>query len=137
MPICPICDDSGLQNSDSTNPEFCYCAAGKQARRQWETSRSSQSQNRGKNQPKPASFIDIANLDDVNASVDAMRASLLGSLSNETAAPTRHPAVQLLFTVAHANHEVSISEATQLYELAKALEAFLDGLSPLGRSARR
>src|SRR6266852_6958656 len=34
MPICPICDDTGLQNSDSKHPEFCYCAAGKQARRQ-------------------------------------------------------------------------------------------------------
>ncbi|HEV2582336.1 MAG TPA: hypothetical protein VGT44_15885 [Ktedonobacteraceae bacterium] len=133
MPICPICDDTGLQNSDSTNPEFCYCAAGKQARRQWEASRGG---GRGKNQPKPASFIDIANLDDVNASVDAMRASLLGSLAHE-ATPTRHPAVQLLFTVAHANHEVSVSEATQLYELAKALEAFLDGLSPVGRNVKR
>jgi hypothetical protein len=137
MPICPICDDTGLQNSDSTNPEFCYCAAGKQARRQWEASRRTASdQGRGKNQPRPASFIDIANLDDVNASVDAMRASLLGSLAHE-ATPTRHPAVQLLFAVAHANHEVSISEATQLYELAKALEVFLDGLAPLGRNVKR
>ena len=140
MPICYICDDTGLQNSDSTNPEFCYCAAGKQARRQWEASRSGQAgtaQEKGKNQPRAASFIDIANLDDVNASVDAMRASLLGSLTNEAAAPTRHPAVQLLFSVAHANHEVSVSEATQLYELAKALEGFLNGLSPLGRNMKR
>jgi hypothetical protein len=138
MPICYICDDTGLQNSDSANPEFCYCAAGKQARRQWEASRGTHgSQGKGKNQPKPASFIDIANLDDVNASVDAMRASLLGSLANETAAPTRHPAVQLLFSVAHANHEVPVSEATQLFELAKALEAFLDGLGPIGRNLKR
>jgi hypothetical protein len=137
MPICPICDDTGLQNSDSSNPEFCYCAAGKQARRQWETSRSSQSQTRGRNQPKPASFIDIANLDDVNASVDAMRASLLGSLANEAGTPTRHPAVQLLFNVAHPNHEVSVNEATQLYEVAKALEAFLDGLGAPGRFGKR
>ncbi len=141
MPICYICDDTGLQNSDSANPEFCYCAAGKQARRQWEAGRGSQgsqgSQGKGKNQPKPASFIDIANLDDVNASVDAMRASLLGSLANEAAAPTRHPAVQLIFSVAHANHEVSVSEATQLFELAKTLEAFLDGLGPIGRSLKR
>ncbi len=138
MPICYICDDTGLQNSDSANPEFCYCAAGKQARRQWEAGRGSQgSQGKGKNQPRPASFIDIANLDDVNASVDAMRASLLGSLANEFAAPTRHPAVQLLFSVAHANHEVSVSEATQLFELAKALEAFLDGLGPIGRNLKR
>jgi len=132
MPICYICEDTGLQNSDSANPEFCYCSAGKQARRQWEAS-----QGKGKHQPKPASFIDIANLDTVNASVDAMRASLLGSLTNEAAAPTRHPAVQLLFSVAHANHEVSVSEATQLYELAKALDAFLDGLAPLGRNSKR
>src|SRR5437588_12770857 len=134
MPICPICDDSGLQNSDSTQPEFCYCAAGKQARRQWEASQGGRSQAR--NQPKPASFIDIAHLDEVNASVDAMRASLLGSLAHETGAPSRHPAVQLLFQVAHANHEVSIAEATQLYELAKALEGFLAALGPIGRNLK-
>jgi len=39
MPICPICDDTGLQNSDSTHPEFCYCAAGKQAKRLWDANR--------------------------------------------------------------------------------------------------
>src|SRR5574340_635312 len=124
MPICPICDDTGLQNSDSAHPEFCYCAAGKQARRQWEASRAAgQSKQQA---PRAASFIDIANLDEVNASVDAMRASLLGSLSKEEmSAPTKHPAVQLLYQVAHANHEVTIAEATQLYELAKALETFL------------
>jgi len=120
MPICPICDDTGLQNSDSSQPEFCYCSAGKQARRQWEASRGGRSQ--GRNQPKPASFIDIANLDEVNASVDAMRASLLGSLSHEPSASTRHPA--------------SIAEATQLYELAKALEGFLAGLAPIGRNLK-
>lgn len=138
MPICPICDDTGLQNSDSSNPVFCYCAAGKQARRQWEAGRANQGQGvtRGRNQPKPASFIDIANLDDVNASVDAMRAALLGSVSNEPAAPTRHPAVQLLYNVAHANHEVTVTEATQLYELAKALEVFLVGLGPIGRNVK-
>jgi hypothetical protein len=140
MPICPICDDTGLQNSDSSNPVFCYCAAGKQARRQWEANRAGQSQSqgtaRGRNQPKPASFIDIAHLEDVNASVDAMRASLLGSVANEPAAQTRHPAVQLLYNVAHANHEVSITEATQLYELAKALEVFLVGLGPIGRNVK-
>jgi hypothetical protein len=134
MPICPICDDTGLQNSDSTHPEFCYCAAGKQARRQWEANRGGKSQ--GQHQPKPASFIDIANLDQVNASVDAMRASLLGSLTNEVGAPTRHSAVQLLYQVAHANHEVSVVEATQLYELAKALEGFLAGLAPIGRNIK-
>jgi hypothetical protein len=137
MPICPICDDTGLQNSDSTNPEFCYCSAGKQARRQWEASRGEGSQGKGRNQPKPASFIDIANLEEVNASVDAMRASLLGSLTGQEAAPSRHPAVQLLFNVAHANHEVSVVEATQLYELAKALEVFLSGLAPIGRISKR
>lgn len=133
MPICPICDDTGLQNSDSTHPEFCYCAAGKQAKRQWEASRSGQ----GKNQPKAASFIDIANLDEVNASVDAMRATLLGSASSETATSIKHPSVQLLYQVAHAGHEVSVYEATQLYELAKALEVFLVGLGPIGSKLKK
>ena len=135
MPICPICDDTGLQNSDSEHPEFCYCSAGKQARRQWEASRGGGG--KGKNQPKPASFIDIANLEEVNASVDAMRASLLGSTVNDPAAPTKHPAVQMLYQVAHAGHEVSVVEATQLYDLAKALEGFLGGLAPIGRNIKR
>ncbi len=135
MPICPICDDTGLQNSDSTHPEFCYCFAGKQARRQWEASRASGKQ--GKNAPRSASFIDIENLEQVNASVDAMRASLLGSAASEvSAAPAKHPAVQLLYQVGHAGHEVSVVEATQLYELAKALEGFLGGLA-LGRNSKR
>ncbi|MEO8952931.1 MAG: hypothetical protein ACR2H5_01330 [Ktedonobacteraceae bacterium] len=134
MPICLICDDSGLQNSDSARPEFCYCAAGKQARRQWEAEHTG---NKGKSQNKPASFIDISHLDEVNASVDAMRASLFGSASNETTTSTRHSAVQLLYQVAHAGHEVSVVEATQLYDLAKTLEAFLGGLSPIGRNLRR
>src|SRR2546421_8506901 len=135
MPICPICDDTGLQNSDSTQPEFCYCSAGKQARRQWEASRGGRSQ--GRNQPKAASFIDIANLDEVNASVDAMRASLLGSATSETTSAAKHPAVQLLYQVAHANHEISVVEATQLYELAKALEGFLGAIAPIGRTHKR
>ncbi len=134
MPICPICDDTGLQNSDSSNPEFCYCAAGKQARRQWEASRG---QSRGGKQPKPASFIDIAQLEQVNASVDAMRASLLGSQTSETTAPAKHPAIQLLYQVAHAGHEVSVVEATQLYDLAKTLEAFLGGMALVGRNQKR
>ena len=133
MSICPICDDTGLQNSDSTNPEFCYCSAGKQARRQWEASRGG---GKGK-APKPASFIDIANLEQVNASVDAMRASLLGSNAAEPMTPAKHPAVQLLYQVAHAGHEVSVTEATQLYDLAKALESFLGGLAPIGRNIKR
>ena len=136
MPICVICDDTGLTNSDSAHPEFCFCSAGKQAQRQWEASKSGKGQGQGRNQPRPASFIDIANLDEVNASVEAMRASLLGSLSNEASAPVRHPAVQMLYRVAHANHEVSVAEATQLYELAKALEAFLGGLAPIGRNVK-
>ena len=131
MPICPICDDTGLQNSDSTHPEFCYCAAGKQARRQWEAN-----QGRGK-APKPASFIDIANLEQVNASVDAMRSTLLGSAATEPTAPAKHPAIQLLYHVGHAGHEVSMTEATQLYDLAKALEGFLGDLAPIGRTTRR
>jgi hypothetical protein len=135
MPICPICDDTGLQNSDSENPQFCYCAAGKQSRRQWEASRSASKQ--GKNAPRSTSFIDIANLEQVNASVDAMRASLLGSAAAEPAsAPAKHPSVQLLYQVGHAGHEVSVVEATQLYDLAKALEGFLGGL-PMGRSGKR
>ena len=134
MPICPICDDTGLLNSDSTHPEFCYCAAGKQGRRQWEAERAG---NKGKGQVKPASFIDIANLEEVNASVDAMRAALLGSATTEPASPTKHPAVQLLYQVAHAGHEVTIPEATQLYELAKALEVFLVGLAPIGRNLKK
>ena len=131
MPICPICDDTGLQNSDSAQPEFCYCAAGKQARRQWETS-----QGRGK-APKPASFIDIANLDQVNASVDAMRSSLLGASAIEPTSPAKHSSVQLLYSVAHAGHEISMTEATHLYDLAKALEGFLGDLAPIGRTNRR
>jgi hypothetical protein len=134
MSICAICDDTGLQNSDSTRPEFCYCAAGKQAKRQWEASRAG---TRGQGQPKPASFIDITHLEEVNASVDAMRASLLGSASSETTALAKHPAVQLLYQVAHASHEVSVTEATQLYELAKALEGFLAALAPIGRNFKR
>jgi len=135
MPICPICDDTGLRNSDSAHPQFCICAAGKQARRQWETSRNGVL---GRTPSRPASFIDIANLDDVNASVDAMRASLLGSgVTGETETPSRHPAVALLYQVAHAGHEVSAYEATQLYDLAKALEGFLGALAPLGRNPRR
>jgi len=134
MPICPICDDTGLQNTDSAHPEFCYCSAGKSARRQWETSRRGSQE---KNPPKPASFIDIAHLEEVNASVDAMRASLLGSATSEITTPTKHPAVQLLYQVAHAGHEVSIAEATQLYDLAKALEGFLAGLAPIGRNLKR
>ena len=131
MPICPICDDTGLQNSDSSNPEFCFCAAGKQARKQWEEGRG-RSSNRGS-----SSFIDIANLEQVNASVDAMRASLLGSAASEPMAPAKHPAVQLLMQVAHSGLEVSPAEAIQLYDLAKALEAFLGGIIPGGRTGKR
>lgn len=134
MPICPICDDTGLRNSDSARPEFCFCAAGKQARRQWEASRGT---GQGRSQPRPASFIDIANLEDVNASVDAMRASLLGAVASEPETATRHTAISLLYQVAHAGHEVSPYEATQLYELAKALEGFLGALLPIGRNSKR
>jgi hypothetical protein len=132
MPICPICDDTGLQNSDSSHPEFCYCSAGKQARRQWEAGRAREKQ--GKNMPKAASFIDIAQLEQVNASVDAMRASLLGSSAPVEAIPAnKHPAVQLLYHVAHPGHEISVVEATQLHDLAQVLEGFLGGLAPIGR----
>jgi hypothetical protein len=122
-----------LRNSDSTRPEFCFCAAGKQARRQWDAGRGG----KPSKTPNPPSFIDIANLEQVNASVDAMRASLLGSAASEPAVPTKHPAVQLLYQVAHAGHEVSVVEATQLYELAKTLEGFLVNLAPIGRTPKR
>jgi hypothetical protein len=131
MPICPICDDTGLMNSDSTNPEFCYCAAGKKAKRQWENGPGAKSAVRGQ------SFIDIANLEQVNASVDAMRASLLGSGNEASLSSTKHPAVQMLYHVGHPGHEVTATEATQLYDLAKALEGFLGGLAGLNRNNRR
>ncbi len=134
MPICPICDDTGLRNSDSAHPQFCLCAMGKQSRRQWEASRSGV---QGRTPPRPASFIDIANLDDVNASVDAMRASLLGTGAAEVEAPARPSVASLLYQVAHAGHEVSAYEATQLYDLAKALEGFLGALTPIGRNIKR
>ena len=136
MPICSICDDTGLRNSDSARPEFCFCSAGKQARRQWEASRGGAGGKQSKT-PNPPSFIDIANLEQVNASVDAMRASLLGNVTNEPVAPTKHPTVQLLYQIAHAGHEVSVVEATQLYELAKALEGFLMNLTLIGRNIKR
>ena len=136
MAICTICDDTGLRNSDAARPEFCFCAAGKQARRQWEASRGGTGGKQGKTS-NPPSFIDIANLEQVNASVDAMRASLLGNAPSEPTASTKHPAVQLLYQVAHAGHEVSVVEATQLYELAKALEGFLVNLAPIGRNTKR
>jgi hypothetical protein len=133
MPICTICDDTGLRNSDSAHPQFCFCAAGKQARRQWE---ASQSETRSR-APRPASFIDIANLDDVNASVDAMRASLLGTGTANPDTPTRPSAAALLYQVAHAGHEVSAYEATQLYDLARALEGFLGALALVGRNPKQ
>ncbi|MBA2286197.1 MAG: hypothetical protein H0W02_11990 [Ktedonobacteraceae bacterium] len=134
MPICPICDDTGLQNSDPAQPQFCYCSAGKQARRQWEANRAA---HHGRDQPKAASFIDIAQLEEVNASVDAMRASLIGAVSGESTSPAKHPVVLLLNQVAHAGHEISVTEATQLYELARTLEGFLTSLAPIGRYQKR
>jgi hypothetical protein len=131
MPICPICDDTGLRNSDSARPEFCFCAAGKQARRQWEINQSREKQ--GRSAANAPSFIDIAQLEQVNASVDAMRASLLGAAASETPTPTKHPAVQLLYRVAHPGHEISVVEATQLHDLAKALEDFFNNMAPIGR----
>ena|SRR5436305_14443392 len=126
MSICSICDDTGLLNSDSTDPKFCYCYAGKQSRRQWERT-SKQTRN------APPSFIDISQLEEVNASVDAMRASLLGSTASETISGNKHPAVQMLYHVAHPGHQISMSEATQLHDLAKALEGFFDNMAFIGR----
>jgi hypothetical protein len=135
MSICPICDDTGLINSNASNPDFCYCSAGKKARRQWEGHQLAEKQ--GKQMPKPASFIDIANLDQVNANVDALRSSLLGATVPETVAPSKHPVVQLINQVAHPGHEITVQEATQLYDLAKAIENFLGALSPIGRNSKR
>ncbi len=126
MSICTICDDTGLLNSDSTDPKFCYCAAGKQSRKQWEGTKK-----QGKN--VAPSFIDISHLEEVNASVDAMRASLLGPATPETVPSAKHPAVQLLYQVAHPNHQISMSEATQLHDLAKALEGFFGNIAFIGR----
>jgi hypothetical protein len=126
MAICSICDDTGLLNSDSADPRFCFCSAGKQARKQWQGT-GKQAKN------APPSFIDISRLEEVNASVDAMRASLLGSTTSETTPNTKHPAVQLLYQVAHPGHEVSLSEATQLHDLAKALEGFFGDMAFIGR----
>lgn len=131
MPICPLCDDTGLLNSDSTNPNFCYCSAGKKAKRQWETSQTGRSQEQ--NYSKPPSFIDVSDLDQVNASVDAMRASLLGPSTPESATSPKNPVVQLLYRVAHPGHEISMVEAAQLHDLAKALEGFLGDISFIGR----
>ncbi|WP_376796658.1 hypothetical protein [Thermogemmatispora sp.] len=145
MPICPICDDTGLQNSDSAHPQFCYCSAGKQARREWEAAQAGRGQGlqAGQKERQPSqkqqqktSFIDIERLEEVNASVDAMRASLIGSLADEVAQSLKLPAVQLLYQVAHPGHEVTVYEATQLYELAKALETFFSALAPIGRKVR-
>jgi hypothetical protein len=73
----------------------------------------------------------------VNASVDAMRASLLGSANEATVSPAKHPAIQLLYHVAHTSHEITPAEATQLYDLAKSLEGFLGGLASISRNSRR
>lgn len=125
MSICSICDDTGLLNSDSTDPKFCFCSAGKQSRKQWEGSKQ------GKN--APSGFIDISRLEEVNASVDAMRASLLGSTASETIPSSKHPAVQMLYHVAHPGHQISMSEAAQLHDLAKALEGFFGDMAFIGR----
>lgn len=128
MPICSICEDSGLLDSDSEQPRFCYCAAGRRERRQWEASH-------GPGQgsiPKPVGFIDVTELEQVNANVDAMRASLLGSQTPEAVAG-KPAAVQLLYRVARAGHEISMIEATQLHDLAKSLESFLGDISSIGR----
>ena len=134
MPICSICDDTGLRNSDPAHPQFCLCATGKQSRRQWESNRGG---TQGHTAAHPASFIDIAHLDDVNASVDAMRASLFGPSGGKGETSAKSSALSLLYQVAHAGHEVSAYEATQLYDLAKALEGFLGALTPIGRNTRR
>lgn len=83
--------------------------------------------------PQPASFIDIAELDQVNANVDAMRASLLGSSTTGQTSFAKHPGVQLLHRVGRAGHEVSRVEAAQLHDLAQVLEHFLGDMSSIGK----
>ncbi len=131
MPICPLCDDTGLLNSNSTNPSFCYCAAGKKAKRQWEASQPGGKQSQ--NYANPPSFIDVTQLEQVNASVDAMRASLLGTTPTEATPSAKHPTVQLLNRIAHPGHEITMVEAAQLHDLAQALEGFLGELTFIGR----
>jgi len=126
MAICSICDDTGLLKSDSADPKFCFCSAGKQSRKQWE-GKSKQTKN------APPSFIDISNLEEVNASVDAMRVSLFGSTTSETTSGGKHPAVQMLHHIAHPGHQISINEAAQLHDLAKALEGFFGDMAFIGR----
>ena len=133
MPICVICDDTGILSSDSDNPQFCYCSAGKRARRQWEADGGERKGEERKPANNAPGFIDVSQLEQVNASVDAMRASLLGATAPAEGASTRHPAAQLLYRVAHAGHEVSIIEATQVHDVGKALESFWGDLSAIGR----
>ncbi|MBA2681757.1 MAG: hypothetical protein H0U76_25600, partial [Ktedonobacteraceae bacterium] len=83
--------------------------------------------------PKPSSFIDVAELDQVNASVDAMRASLLGSAPTESGRTPKNPTVQLLYRIAHPGHEITMVEAAQLQDLAKSLEGFLGDLAFIGQ----
>jgi hypothetical protein len=83
--------------------------------------------------PRPSSFIDVAQLDQVNASVDAMRTTLFGSASAEGGPAPKNSTVQLLHRVAHPGHEISMGEAAQLHDLAKSLESFLGDLSLIGR----
>ena len=90
MPICPICDDAGVLSADAAQPHFCYCAAGNRSRRQWEASNAPGSPRQGAI-PRPAGFIDIAELDQVNANVDAMRASLLGASTTGQTSFAKHP----------------------------------------------
>jgi hypothetical protein len=132
MAICVICDDTGILSSDGDNPSFCYCSAGKRAKRQWDADNRGNGGERGSANDAPG-FIDVSQLEQVNASVDAMRASLLGTTAPAEGSVTRHPAAQLLYKVAHPGHEVSIVEATQLHDLAKALEGFWGDLSSIGR----
>jgi hypothetical protein len=132
MPICPICDDTGMLSSDVAQPRFCYCAAGKQSRRQWEVNNASGAQQQG-SVPRPIGFIDIAELDQVNANVDAMRESLFGVPAPSQISFAKHPGVQLLYRVGQAGHEVSRGEAAQLHELAHVLESFLGGITSVGK----
>jgi hypothetical protein len=132
MPICVICDDTGVLSTDAEDPKFCYCSAGKRARRQWEAQAGANG-GESRTATNAPSFIDVSQLEQVNASVDAMRASLLGASAPTEGGSTRHPAAQLLYRVAHPGHEVSIVEATQLHDLAKALESFWGDMSTIGR----
>ena len=57
----------------------------------------------------------------------------LAPTTSETTPSNKHPAVQMLYHVAHPGHQISMNEAVQLHDLAKALEGFLGDIAFIGR----